>query len=167
MKFNPRLQSRCCNVVDVSVYNVFQRPRPFLFALALPLCNLASPNQERNAPNGWIEHYRETGRGGGSLIYFGPQSDVQERSETVDLEQHSCGKAMTPPKCDSHNAARNGNCVALVAELYDDFDVTINGSPRQICYQSDSDKNSFCCVSWHDKITGLRKQGLAPYAQCE
>ncbi|KAJ5882881.1 uncharacterized protein N7473_009767 [Penicillium subrubescens] len=111
-----------------------------------------------------LSHYRETGQKGGILVYFGPQSGVQERSETVDLEQRSCGNVWTQPKCDTKNAARNGNCDALVSELYNDGDVAIPGSPRQICYQGDSDKNAFCCVSWRNAVKNLRKRDLAPYA---
>ncbi|GIK02214.1 hypothetical protein Aspvir_006263 [Aspergillus viridinutans] len=139
--------------------------KSILLILAVPLGIVASPIQEQSAANGWVEHYRETGRGGGSLIYFGPPTGSQtEQSETVNLQQRSCGNANKTPVCDSSHAARNGNCVALVSELYDNSDATVGESPRQICYQGDSDKNAFCCVSWHSKITGLRKSDLAPYA---
>jgi hypothetical protein len=144
---------------------MFFSTKTLLFALALPFCSLASPIQETDAPQpGYVEHYRETGQKGGILVYFGPQSGVQERSETVDLEQRSCGNVWTQPKCDTKNAARNGNCDALVSELYNDGDVAIPGSPRQICYQGDSDKNTCCCVSWHNAVKNLRKRDLAPYA---
>ncbi|PKX93469.1 uncharacterized protein P174DRAFT_422465 [Aspergillus novofumigatus IBT 16806] len=113
---------------------------------------------EQNAARGWVEHYRETGKSGGTLIYYGPQDGAQtDESEANSLEQRSCGYTSKAPVRDSSNGARNGNCNALMSDLYD-------MTPRQICYQGDSGKNTFCCVSWHKSIPGLKKGDLAPYA---
>jgi hypothetical protein len=132
----------------------------------LALGVVASPVPEQNAARGWVEHYRETGKSGGTLIYYGPQDGAQtDESEANSLEQRSCGSTSKAPACDSSHGARNGNCNALVADLfYDNSDIAVDVKPRQICYQGDSGKNTFCCVSWHNAIPGLKKGDLAPYA---
>ncbi|GAQ07558.1 hypothetical protein ALT_4879 [Aspergillus lentulus] len=131
----------------------------------LALGVIASPVPEQNAARGWVEHYRETGKSGGTLIYYGPQDGAQtDESEANSLEQRSCGYTSKAPVCDSSNGARNANCNALVSDLWDNSDVAISETPRQICYQGDSGKNTFCCVSWHNPIPGLKKGDLAPYA---
>lgn len=132
---------------------------------ALALGIVASPIQELDTASDWVELHRETGKNGGRLLYYGPQNGTQTGgSEESNLQQRSCGSTSKAPVCDSSHGARNGNCDKLVSELYDDSDVTVQKSPRQICYQGDSGKNTFCCVSWHNAITGLKKKDLAPYA---
>lgn len=132
---------------------------------ALALGTVASPIQEQDSASDWVEHHRETGKSGGLLLYFGPQNDTQtEQPEGSSLQQRSCGSVSKQPECDTSHGARNENCDKLVSELYDNSDVSIPKSPRQICYQGDSGKNTYCCVSWHNAITGLKKQDLAPYA---
>jgi hypothetical protein len=128
---------------------------------------MATPIQEQDAVSDWVEHSREIGKTGGHLIYFGPRNGTEtpeSQEEGNTLQPRSCGYSSKEPKCDGSHGARNANCEALVSELYDDSDVSIPKSPRQICYQGDSGKNTFCCVSWHNAITGLKKKDLAPYA---
>ncbi|KAF7155895.1 hypothetical protein CNMCM5623_008775 [Aspergillus felis] len=130
----------------------------------LALGVVASPVPEQSTTSGWVEHYRETSKSGGTLIYYGPQDGTQTAEPEAKIQQRSCGSTSKAPVCDSSNGARNGNCNGLVSELYDNSDVAIDVKPRQICYQGDSAKNTFCCVSWHNPIPGLKKGDLAPYA---
>ncbi|KAJ5589058.1 hypothetical protein N7537_011736 [Penicillium hordei] len=102
---------------------------------------MATPIQEQDAVTDWVEHSREIGKTGGHLIYFGPRNGTEtpeSQEEGNTLQQRSCGYSSKEPN--------------------------IPKSPRQICYQGDSGKNTFCCVSWHNAITGLKKKDLAPYA---
>ncbi|PGH16848.1 hypothetical protein AJ79_01492 [Helicocarpus griseus UAMH5409] len=125
---------------------------------------MASPLQARNE---FAELYRVNDKDGGSLIYYGFFEDNDTETPTSDtsrLQERASCPTMKEPKCDGANAARNPICDKLVTDLEGNSDVNVPGSPRQICYQGSTEKNAFCCVSWHNKVPNLNKGELAPFA---
>jgi hypothetical protein len=130
---------------------------------------VASPIANQEQGSAFVEHYREVGKNGGTLIYYGPANSTEigdsNISNTQSLQERaSCGTSSTTPTCSTDHAARNDVCTTLVNELYDDADVKVQESPRQICYLGGSASNEYCCVSWDKPVKTLTKGDLAPFA---
>jgi hypothetical protein len=129
----------------------------------------ASPLEARDTAissiptNGYTELYREAASNGeGQLIYFGldDNSVIANSSESESLEKRAPCTRGGSLSCSNDHAARNDVCANLVQELQNDYNVNVKASPRQICYLGPSDKNAYCCVSWHNVVPNLVKCNL-------
>ncbi|KAI6080593.1 hypothetical protein F4821DRAFT_265755 [Hypoxylon rubiginosum] len=105
--------------------------------------------------------------GKGTLLFLGLGGE-EKRADAglLPVEERATCQSSATPSCSGKNTARNDICDQLVSELYGDASVSVGQSPRQICYQgAAAESNDYCCVSWHDKVPGLTKGDLAPFAQ--
>jgi hypothetical protein len=113
--------------------------------------------------NGYTQLYREeASTGDGHLIYYdlGDSGTNTRRSEPGSLEERATYTTTGNTIYSSDNEARNDVCDTLVQELHTDYNFPIDITPRQICYLGTSEKNSHCCVSWHDTIPNPIKGDL-------
>lgn len=136
---------------------------------------MASPLSVRNSSeelfaNDYLELWNEDAKfSTGKLTYYGPSGSTLKAARAVESEpaliegRASCGTTVAPSCYESHSA-RNDVCDKLVTELQGDSQVSIPQAPRQICYEGNSESNSYCCVSWHNPVPGLIKGDLATYA---
>lgn len=109
--------------------------------------------------NDYVEVFRETADDG-FLVYYG----YENNTESASAEKRASCSSSVSPVCSSDNAARNVNCNTLYTQLAGNSATTVQTSPRQICYEGTSDKDSYCCVSWHNVVSGLTKGDLANQA---
>jgi hypothetical protein len=120
-------------------------------------------------PNDYLELWREEATiPGDYLVYYGPPNNTVATRTTnpqpVRVEERSSCGTTAAPSCHTSNTARNAVCDSLVTELQGDYDVSVPQSPRQICYEGNSETNEYCCVSWHNVVPSLQKGDLAGYA---
>jgi hypothetical protein len=142
----------------------------FLITFALATGLMATPLTTRNTNatttdpgNGYVQLYQEkASTGDGFLIYYGFSGNGTDTrpSEPGSPEEHVACTTIGTVTCSRSNTARNDPCDALVQELQLDYYVSVDTSPRQICYLGVSDSSSYCCVSWRNPIPGLIKGDL-------
>jgi hypothetical protein len=157
-----------------ALYNLNLKMQFTTIALVLACATglLASPLRERNSTeiltfNEYVELYREPSSNGvDSLVYYGLASGTKTlRSEANPVEERASCAATTAPTCSTSRSARNDICDQLVTELFNDSEITVDQSPRQICYEgAAAESNEYCCVSWHNVVPSLIKGDLANYA---
>ena len=136
-----------------------------LLASALATGITASPILEAREVSDYVHHFSEPGKTGGTLSYYGPANGTETAEpETSGLQERKYCPKNKAPNCSSSHAARNNICDQLVTELQADSSVGVEEKPRQICYQGNAEKNTYCCVSWHNAVKGLTKGDLANYA---
>lgn len=144
-----------------------------VFALAKAL--VASPLSTRSSneelfANDYLELWHEDAKySDGKITYYGPSNSTLKAARAVDsapamIEGRAGCTTTATPSCHTSHSARNDVCDQLVNELQGDSQVSVGQSPRQICYEGSSESNEFCCVSWHNPVSGLVKGDLANYA---
>lgn len=132
--------------------------------LASVTSGLVTPPTTQLVPTTYVELHSEK-VANGTLIYLGPPEGSNEaRDEASHLEERdNCAKAPAIT-CDNDHTARNDLCEQLVTDLIANGGVPVGSAPRQICFKGDGSKNNHCCVSWSDKIDGLKKGQFADAA---
>ncbi|KAF2659662.1 hypothetical protein K491DRAFT_775373 [Lophiostoma macrostomum CBS 122681] len=126
---------------------------------------MAAPlNSTDMHPLGRPELYRENSTHAGyELIFYGAIPDENTRRQAQGpggLQPRSTGCYSTAdPICDSGNGATNDLCQQLVLDLYDNPNVEVGKSPRQMCLSGGTD--GYCCISWGTEIDGLFKYDFA------
>jgi hypothetical protein len=135
--------------------------------MASPLA-LRDSEEEGLVANSYIELWCEPATFyTGNMVYYGPSYSTLKairgaNPEPAGFEKRYSSSCSSPKKLNCYESHEAGNepCDQLVTGLQGDGGVSVPESPRQICYEGSSEKNAYCCVSWHNKIPGLTKADL-------
>lgn len=133
--------------------------------LALLSITLATPLEfsSTNATQSpYVELFRERTASGGELIWSGlPESAALSPIRATLGRSKDCFDT-GHIECDTEsNLGRDESCEALRDMLHAHSHAPIKKGSKQICYQGGQGDYNNCCVSWHNKLKGVRKSDLA------